>query len=262
MILKTFKKFRKNKLASSSGDYFIATLFEKGIVFLTIPIFTRMLSTSEYGMLSVFQSLISILIALTSLGTRGAIIRIFYDSDVNFESFYSSIIKFFLIYIPVFWVISFLTSHTIASFFNIPYLLLQLSLVVAGFNLFIMLYLAELQAYKKSKVYSLVNISKTVLTVLLSILLIYLMENDKYYGRVYAYVLISILFFGYFLFKHKSLIKIPFNWNFVKKALNFGVPLMPHMIAGFGLAFFKNLTTQNEIVLVSAFTRLIRHLYI
>ena len=40
---------KKKDFAEAGALYFIATLFNKGIGFVTVPIFSRILTTSDYG---------------------------------------------------------------------------------------------------------------------------------------------------------------------------------------------------------------------
>lgn len=41
--------------------YFIGNIFNKGISFLTVPVFTRILSTADYGIVTTYNSWIGIL---------------------------------------------------------------------------------------------------------------------------------------------------------------------------------------------------------
>lgn len=45
----------------ASTCYLIGNVFNKGIVFLTVPIFTRILSTSDYGVVTTYNSWIGIM---------------------------------------------------------------------------------------------------------------------------------------------------------------------------------------------------------
>lgn len=51
---------QKNALKSASTYYLIGTLFNKGFAFLTVPIFTRILSTADYGVVTTYDSWIGI----------------------------------------------------------------------------------------------------------------------------------------------------------------------------------------------------------
>lgn len=61
-----FRLIKDNEKASLT--YIVANILSKGVYFLTIPIFTRLLSTSEMGVTTTFSSWQTILYAVMSLG--------------------------------------------------------------------------------------------------------------------------------------------------------------------------------------------------
>ena len=46
----------KTNYKKASTYYLIGNLFNKGIAFLTVPIFTRILSTTDYGIVTTYNS--------------------------------------------------------------------------------------------------------------------------------------------------------------------------------------------------------------
>lgn len=73
MWLKTnTEKYKKVPLAAKvSFWFFFCSVIQKGITMLTIPVITRMLSTSEYGVYSVFNSYGNILTTIVTLNVAG-----------------------------------------------------------------------------------------------------------------------------------------------------------------------------------------------
>ena len=58
---------KAKKFTEAGLLYFIATLFNKGIGFVTVPIFSRILSTSDYGTITTFNSWVSMASVVMSL---------------------------------------------------------------------------------------------------------------------------------------------------------------------------------------------------
>ena len=59
---KLLDKYKKIPAPVKAGLwFFIYTVLHKGIVFLTVPIFSRLLTTEQYGLLTVYQSWICLL---------------------------------------------------------------------------------------------------------------------------------------------------------------------------------------------------------
>jgi len=232
---------------SSSSHYLIAVFFQKGIVFLTIPIFTRLLNVQEYGMLTIFQSLINILIVFTTLGARGAILRYYHDEKTNFKTFYISIVSFFILYNIAFVFIVYLLKNDLSYFLSIPSKLLFFSTIIAVFSAFTWFYLSYLQASSNSKQYAVLSIINTVIVVLLAIFWIDRLADNKYYGRVYAQFVINGILLFYVIFKISRFSSFQIDIKQLKKALKFSIPLVPHILAGFLLSFFDRIII-NQIV--------------
>ena len=63
----------------ASTCYLIGNIFNKGIAFLTVPIFTRILSTSDYGIVTTYNSWIGIVSMLLGFALHMAIRSSFID---------------------------------------------------------------------------------------------------------------------------------------------------------------------------------------
>ena len=50
-----------NSYKKASTFYLIGNIFNKGIAFLTVPIFTRILGTNDYGLVNTYSSWIGII---------------------------------------------------------------------------------------------------------------------------------------------------------------------------------------------------------
>ena len=68
MIVKIRGIYNKLNIGIKAAIWFMfCNIIQKGITMLTVPIFTRLLSTEEYGIYSVYQSWYSILTIITTL---------------------------------------------------------------------------------------------------------------------------------------------------------------------------------------------------
>lgn len=70
------KKNILNRNVIASGMYAFANIISKGIVFLTVPVFTRMLTTSEMGVVTVFNSICSLLFPIMTLSVTAGTLQI------------------------------------------------------------------------------------------------------------------------------------------------------------------------------------------
>ena len=228
-----FKEILNNRIVKAGSWYTFTNFFTVGISFLTLPIFTRILSTSDYGITSVYSSYISIFSVVFSLDLVAAVQRAKFDFRDEYDNFISSVLFlamlsfiFFSTVLAVFngffsktlglekWLLFFAPIHSFFSFVQ--------NFVFAKFSI----------EYKYRKI-SIVQITNSVVGVLLSILLILLVFNNKrYFGRIIGSAL-PVVVSGFALLiyvfrKGKKFIE-PVYWKY---ALVISVPLIFHTLAG------------------------------
>lgn len=91
------------------------TLFNKGIAFITVPIFTRILTVADYGVVTTYNAWESIAATFMSLALYMAIRASFIDYEDETEDYLSSILIFTLIYGSILTVIIWLIASFILS---------------------------------------------------------------------------------------------------------------------------------------------------
>lgn len=94
-------------LAKHSTNYLFATMATKALAFISIPVYTRLLSVYEYGIINVFMSTVGIVQVLLTLNTEVAISRYYYDAknEQDFKEFCSTSIK------NIIWRLAFNVAH-------------------------------------------------------------------------------------------------------------------------------------------------------
>lgn len=78
----------------ASTCYLIGNVFNKGIAFLTVPIFTRILSTSDYGIVTTYNSWIGIVTMLLGFALHMAIRSSFIDYREKVDEYLTSTLLF------------------------------------------------------------------------------------------------------------------------------------------------------------------------
>lgn len=226
---------------SHSKNYLSAEIFTKALAFISVPIFTRLLLPNEYGILAIFSSITSIFAILLGFNIRGAVARYYYQKSNDFAEFLGSNLLFVLFF--NFFAISliYLFKDSIANFFVIiPYLFI-FAILISVFTIPCNMYLSYLQASKQSKKFSLISINKGFLLLIISIIWVYLLTENRYYGKVYSDLLITAAFAVYMIYNLVKLSKFNFKLEHIKYSIRFGVPLIPHALSGFILTFFDRI---------------------
>lgn len=224
-------------------NYVSADFIGKGLGFISIPIFTRLLTPDGYGYLAIFSSVFAIFTVLLKLNMDGAITRYYYEKTDDFKSYVGSILSFVLLFNILAIPLLYLARNFISDRFNIPVDIFVLAIIASLFTLPIRLLMSYYQASKQSKKYSLISVSKQALILPIAAIWTLLLVQNKYFGKMYAVVVVSFGFavFVVYILLNLSNFKISLKKKHAFYALAFGVPLIPHALSGFILNQFDQL---------------------
>jgi O-antigen/teichoic acid export membrane protein len=244
------------KLLSHSKNYVSANFFLKGLTFLTIPIFTRLLTPADYGMISLYSTLVSIFGIIFILGIDGALYRYYFENNEDYSSFLGTNMVFLLLINILFITILFIFKNFIINLFELNDNIYNFAIATSFLSIPIALLLADYQCSLKSKKFSILNILKYSSITILSIVLILLLKDNLYMGRVYSELLVGIIIFVYSIILLLKISKFKLKFKYIKYSLLLGIPLLPGALSQFAMNFFDRLIInqvngENEVGLYS-----------
>jgi O-antigen/teichoic acid export membrane protein len=231
-ILLFIGNIKKNKFIGDSKNYIFAELFNKGLIFFTIPIFTRILTPEEYGILGVFNSVVAIFTILIGLNLNSSIIVRYSENKTDFNFYLGANLNVLLISILILSSLSILNYEIISKIFKINKNIFICAIFTSGFISVAQFYQSYLQSIQLSKKYAILSVLKNITLIICSTLMMYLMENDKYYGVIYSNLLIGGVFAIVCLYGIKNIVKLNFKYQYIKYGLIFCLPLIPHSLSG------------------------------
>jgi O-antigen/teichoic acid export membrane protein len=227
----------KNKISDLSVEvkatywFLICGVLQKGLTLITTPIFTRLMSASEYGVFSVYISWNNILTIFVTLEmAAGVYLRGLVKFDDDKRSYSNSIYCLETISF-LFWIIVyFLFRENIAYCLNLDskYILVMLIdiYVCAAFGF----WSVEQRANFKYKKLVVITFTNSLIQTIIGIIAV-LNTADHVSARIYTLVASDVLCLGIFcfvpLFRRGSKIKF-FYWRY---ALKFNIPLIPHYLS-------------------------------
>ena len=167
----------------ASFCYLIGNFFNKGLAFLTIPIFTRLLSTSDYGLINTYSSWGGIIIMFMGLSLQMGIRTAFIDYYNNVKDYVSTIIKFTTFFSLIFTVL--IVSVVKLFNINIPISLVIMCLVNSYSCAIIedisTYYMMEFKYIKRT----VLMIVPNLLSVITAIIIIrFALKDNLYYGKI------------------------------------------------------------------------------
>lgn len=241
-------------------NYFIGSISISALGFISVPFFTNFLSVEEFGMMSLYVSILSFLSTLLSLGVLGSFKRYYFEENNNFGAFlYSNLIMLFILD-SILMIVYFYYINELSVFLNIPQVVLSYAIFISFLTLIVKVQLDFLQIREHSKRNVVLEFIKTLATLVAAIAFVLILTDNKFMGKVYGDLLVCILFATYSLYYLSKILQIKFKFEYMKYSLLFGLPVLPSMFSSFGLAFADRLminhyTSTEDVGLYSfAFT--------
>lgn len=231
MIIK-IKKILKTTLFKTATIYAGTNILNSAIPFLLLPILTRYLLAEDYGIVSMFGVLVSVLSSLVGVNTHGAIARTYYDkTKEELKDYISSTLMILLFSVSFISIIFLIGGQYIATLVSLPTIMLWVALIIALAQFISRVMQVLWQVQKQAIQYGIFNFSNSTSNVLLSILFVVGL-GLSWQGRIYAQLIagvVSLTVAVFFLVKNQWIGKKVYRVDF-SDALMFGAPLIPHTI--------------------------------
>jgi len=235
------------ELITHSKNYVLAQFLTLGLASITLPIYTRLMSPDEYGVMSVFTSFEVIITIIFGLGIRGAVSRYYYEDKNDFFDYLSSNIWLILIASVGLTTLAILFQNQLQSFINIPYGMMYIAFGIAIPQAIFQLYESYLQASKQSKKVASLNVIRALLATGLTIAIMVQMDNEKYYAKAIGQGVGAIMLFIITLFYLKNNLKFSIKKEHLGYSLVFGLPIILHLLSQNILSSFDQIII-NQLV--------------
>lgn len=228
------KRLLNTTLFKNAGIYTITSVINAAIPFFLLPILTRHLNPEEYGIVSMFTLLITFTIPFVGLSVNGAIARQYYNKEeFDIRIYVGNCLSILIVSSGLVGIFYMLFSDKISLLTSFPKDMFWTVVVYALSQFIVEILLTSWQVRKKPIPYSLFYISKTILNITLSILLVVVFDVG-WKGRIYGQLIAMSIFASlalYLLLKNQW-IKYSIKRKYIENALLFGIPLIPHALSG------------------------------
>lgn len=231
-MMNILNKYKNLSNPVKAGTWFTAcNVFQRGIQFLVVPVYTRILSAEGYGMYSLFITWMNVMSVFATLNLSGGA---YFNGLLNFEKerteFTSSLIFLGTLSSLFFLIILLFLYPFIDNFVGLPFhllLVMFLSIIVSP-ALHFWTYQQQIE-YKYRRLV-IVTAILSLLTPLIGLFCV-LYLHMGYEGVIYGFVIANALVCGWFyvslLFKGRILYRKKY-WHY---ALVISVPLIPHYLS-------------------------------
>lgn len=211
--------------------FLICSFLQKGISMVTTPIFTRIMSTSDYGQYGVFNSWYGIITTVVALGLTGGVHTqglVKYDKD---RKIFSSSLQGLTLSLVLVWLVIYLVFH---DFWNTLFKLSTVQMI----SMFIIIWTTAtfgFWANEQRVTYSyralvIITLISSVLKPVIEIFLV-LNSDDKATARIIGWVIADIITFSWMFVSQLKKGRAFYSKRFWIYALGFNLPLVPHYLS-------------------------------
>jgi O-antigen/teichoic acid export membrane protein len=223
----TSNRIWKNGFLSLFGSILI-----RAVDLISIPVFTRLLDTSTYGRVSVFTTYVQIFIVMLSLNFHGCVPRAALEYKKEKKQYYCATLLF-----------SMLWTALVITLFNVFYIwteeLLSMSriefniLLIYSFSFYIIQYKSNEYIFNfQYKNNIIMSFGMALGGLGLSVLLVVtLFSEDKFLGRIIGTAIPAVMIAFVVFVRYLKDGMGGKKREYIKYALKFGVPLIPHNLS-------------------------------
>lgn len=227
------EKYNKIPIPAKASIWFVVcSILQKGISLITIPIFTRIMTTEQYGQYSTFISWYSIIIIFTSLNLYYGVYNNAMIKYKDHRDEYTSSMQGLTMLLTIIVYIVYLLFHrNINEFIDMTTLLVSLmflKLLVAPSMEF---WLVRNRFEYKYKMVVTITLAQTILGSVVGVIFV-IISTDKSLARIASLVLIDSFFCIVIALLQYKRGKILYNKEYWKYAISFNLPLLPHYLSG------------------------------
>ena len=238
----------ENKVIKAGIGYTIGNYLLKGLSFLTVPLFSRLLDTSDYGIFNTYLAYQGIMFLLVGIALHTSLKNAKYRYKEEFDRYNSNCILVMLVSLAVWLFLANLTYPLYAGLTGFSRFIINLLLfdsfgtaLIQFFNVYVGLDYRYDSFLKISAFNALGNLGMSV------ILILGFFKDDRATGRIIGNALpvmvIAVVLIWYFWKKRRP------KWNReqVTYAVTYSLPLIPHGISQVILSQFDRIMIKSMI---------------
>lgn len=230
---KLLSKYKRMPVTVRATFWFlICSFLQRGISFITTPIFTRLLSTAEYGEFNVFQSWLTILTVVVTLNLPWGV---YPQGLVKFEEskdkFASSLQGLLLVLVCIWSLVYFIFHNAINSLLGMTTAKMVAMLIMMWTSSVFCFWSAYERTDFRYKELVKLTLLVSVLKPVLGIVLVIISQDDKVIARIWGLVVVELICYTWLFVRQMRKGKSFFDLSTWKYALAFNLTLVPHYLS-------------------------------
>jgi len=227
--------------------FFVCSVLQRGISVITAPIFTRLLSTAEYGQYSVFNSWLSIIHIIVTLQLTAGVYTMGLVKFKEEEEIFTSSLQGLNLTLCLVWTVIYLAFHDfwnrLLSLTTIQ--MLAMFLIIWASSAFTFWMTTQRNQFRYRKLVA-VTLSVSIVQPLVGIFLV-IHAEDKVTARILGMALVEVIAYSVFFAEQMFHGKKFYSGKYWKYAVLFNIPLIPHYLSNSILGSSDRIMIQNMV---------------
>ena len=228
--------------------YTLSNLLSTGLPFLLLPFLTDHLSKSDYGILSNFTGLLSLVMPLIGINFVSAYTRQYFKDEINVPEYVGTGLSLQLLLGVFIGLLFWIFQDFIVLKTGVDSLYVNMAAIYCFVFSVSEIILANWRIEDRVWSFGIFRVGRTLVEVALTFYFVINLSLE-YHGRVLAILLAVLIAFIpvlVILFK-RGYLKFCWNKDYLKHILRYGVPLIPHAFAGAILIYSDKLIITGRI---------------
>lgn len=242
------KPEKNSKVIKAGIGYTVGNYMLKGLSFLTVPVFSRLLSTADYGIFNTYLAYQTIVFLLVGMALHTSLKNAKYKFKEHFDDYNSTCILLVVCNLIIWLVICNLLYPLYGEFVGFSRLVVNFLLLdsfgtalIQFFNVYVGLDYQYMSFLKLSAFNAVMNLTISVL------LILSVFKENRAVGRIVGNALPVIIIAAVLIWYFWKKAKPAFHRDYAGFAVGYSIPIIPHGVSQVILSQFDRIMIKNMI---------------
>lgn len=226
------EKYKKGNIAIKASIWFtLCSIFQRGISVITMPIFTRLMSISEFGEYNIFQTWYNILIIIITLNVQSEIFNKGLIEHIEEKDKYTTNQMGLLIVLSSFFFLIYIVFYNIINhFMRLTIILIVIMFLEILCNAIISIWLTRKRFDFEYKKIVILTMFMAILNPVLGILMVSV-STAKAEARIISNAIVPFCIAIILLIIYRKKGKLFDEYHWWKTSVKISIPLIPHYLS-------------------------------
>jgi O-antigen/teichoic acid export membrane protein len=234
-------------LLMHARNYLSAEVATRAIGFISIPVYTRLYTPEDFGIVAVFLSYFAIFSVLIALNSYSSLGRYYFENTDDYPEFLGTTLILVTVVVVIVAPLFFFFYSNISELIDLRGALPAFLFIACLFDVLHKIYIQILVPRKRSKEAAVITVLRGYVTFGLAVLLVSMLENERYRGQIWAMLITGFLLFVYFAVQIGRSSKFAFRREHLRYIAHYSFPLIPYALSGVLLAQFDRIMINASI---------------